>query len=91
VAREPLSARNRPASLPILSGPAGNVGSMEEPDVLLMLSGVSRPCPDCADDRVFVPADDDGSGGAYCCTSCGAALLIDRELVVVDRRLRDSA
>jgi hypothetical protein len=53
---------------------------MEEPDVLLMLSGVSRPCPDCADDRVFVPADDIDAAGAYCCTACGAALLVDVEL-----------
>ena len=50
---------------------------MEELDVLLMLSGVSRPCPDCADDRVFVPADDADAPGAYCCTACGAALLVD--------------
>jgi hypothetical protein len=56
---------------------AGNVVRMEEPDVLLMLSGVSRPCPDCADDRVFMPADDAEAPGAYCCTDCGAALLIE--------------
>ena len=50
---------------------------MEDPDVLLMLSGVSRPCPDCADDRIFAPADDADAPGAYCCTECGAALLIE--------------
>jgi hypothetical protein len=55
---------------------------MEEPDVMLMLSGVSHPCPDCSDDRVFVPADDEAPG-AYCCTDCGAALLLlDLEIEV---------
>jgi hypothetical protein len=52
---------------------------MKEADVLLMLSGVSRPCPDCAADRVFVPADDADAAGAYCCTACGAALLVEVE------------
>ena len=52
---------------------------MEEPDVLLMLSGVSRPCPDCASDRVFVAADDSDTPDAYCCTACGAALFVDVE------------
>ena len=62
---------------------------MDEPDVLLMLSGVSRPCPDCADDRVFVPADDADAPGAYCCTACGAALLIEVEVVeAADRSAR---
>jgi hypothetical protein len=46
---------------------------------LLMLTGVARPCPDCRADRIFVPIDDDGDrdSGAYCCTTCGAATLID--------------
>jgi hypothetical protein len=51
---------------------------------LLMLSGVVRSCPDCHDDRIFLPAGafpaDDAEGGAYCCTVCGAALLIDPAL-----------
>jgi hypothetical protein len=87
VARQGLTGRNRPASLPILSGAAGNVVHMEEPDVLLMLSGVSRPCPDCADDRVFVPADDADAPGAYCCTDCGAALLIEVEFDAGEERV----
>jgi hypothetical protein len=54
---------------------------MNESDVMLMLSGVSRMCPDCGDERVFVPAGADGAAtGAYCCTDCGAALLIDVEI-----------
>jgi predicted RNA-binding Zn-ribbon protein involved in translation (DUF1610 family) len=53
---------------------------MDEPDVMLVLSGVSRMCPDCGEQAVFVPADpDDAVAGACCCTSCGAALLIDTE------------
>jgi hypothetical protein len=46
---------------------------------LLMLTGVARPCPDCHADRIFVPVDDDCDRSAceYCCTTCGAAMLID--------------
>jgi hypothetical protein len=49
---------------------------MEELDVLLMTSGVSHPCPDCAADRLFTPADDLDVPGAFCCTVCGAAVVI---------------
>lgn len=42
---------------------------------LLMLSGTLHRCPDCSADRVFVPIE--AEGGAFCCTACGAALLID--------------
>jgi hypothetical protein len=50
---------------------------------LLMMSGVVRECPDCAVDQIFVPVDDatesphDLSASAYCCTTCGAAILVD--------------
>ena len=51
---------------------------------LLMLRGVVRPCPDCANDRIFVPVADDCDRDAceFCCTSCGAAVLIDPVLEV---------
>ena len=50
---------------------------------LLMTSGVVRHCPDCDVDQIFMPVDDgfdpphDLSAGAYCCSSCGAAILVD--------------
>ena len=45
---------------------------------MLLLKGVARPCPDCAEERLFVPADmDRGELAEYCCTWCGAGLLID--------------
>lgn len=50
---------------------------------LLMLSGVVRGCPDCADEQIFMPVDDgtetphDLSASAYCCSACGAAILVD--------------
>lgn len=50
---------------------------------LLMMSGVVRECPDCAVDQIFVPVDDgtelphDLSASACCCTTCGAAILVD--------------
>ncbi len=48
----------------------------------LLLEGLARPCPDCAEERLFVAADlhldpDRGEPAEYCCTWCGAALLID--------------
>jgi len=42
---------------------------------LLMLHGVTASCADCGGQRVFVPVDDPGSG-AYCCTSCDAAVFL---------------
>lgn len=51
---------------------------MTDPADLLMLSGVVRACPDCLDERIFVSTDDCGADGCeYCCTTCGAAVLID--------------
>ena len=46
---------------------------------LLMLQGVARPCPDCVDERIFVPVEEDCGRDAcqFCCTSCGAAVVID--------------
>ena len=50
---------------------------------MLMLSGVVRVCPDCDVDQIFMPVDDgaetphDLSASAYCCTACGAAILVD--------------
>lgn len=39
-----------------------------------MLNGVSGLCPDCGDERILLPADDDGA--AYCCTSCDCAVWL---------------
>ncbi len=50
---------------------------------LLMMSGVVRECPDCDVDQIFMPVDDapevphDISASAYCCMTCGAAILVD--------------
>jgi hypothetical protein len=45
---------------------------------LLMLRGVVRHCPDCRDDQMFVPVEDcDGGACEFCCTTCGAAILVD--------------
>ncbi|MGH3471965.1 MAG: hypothetical protein ACRDPG_07960 [Nocardioidaceae bacterium] len=49
---------------------------------LLMVSGVALTCPDCGGERILVPAVDDTPGSAaYCCTTCGAALLVDPPFV----------
>ena len=51
---------------------------MDDSVDMLLLKGVARPCPDCAEERLFVPADLDRPDIAeYCCTWCGAGLLID--------------
>jgi len=44
---------------------------MEE---ILMLRGVAGRCPDCGDERILMPADDDGFD--LCCTDCDAAVLL---------------
>ena len=44
----------------------------------LLLEGLARPCPDCGEERLFVSADHErGELTEYCCTWCGAALIID--------------
>jgi hypothetical protein len=46
---------------------------------LLLLESVVSGCADCGGERIFVPVDDNCGGGAceFCCTACGAAVLID--------------
>jgi uncharacterized protein (DUF983 family) len=54
---------------------------MDDKVDMLLLKGVARPCPDCGEERLFVPADFERTDqGEYCCTWCGAALLIDPTL-----------
>jgi hypothetical protein len=43
---------------------------------LLMLSAVLATCGDCAGERLFVPVDDAGPGGEFCCTACDAAVFL---------------
>lgn len=51
---------------------------MTDPAETLMLSGVARECPDCRGERIFVSVDQcDGDRCEFCCTSCGAAVMID--------------
>ncbi|MBA2443798.1 MAG: hypothetical protein H0V49_00470 [Nocardioidaceae bacterium] len=51
---------------------------MNDPAETLMKSGVVHTCPDCRGERIFVSigecADDQCE---YCCTCCGAAMMID--------------
>ncbi|MBA3233370.1 MAG: hypothetical protein H0T17_05430 [Propionibacteriales bacterium] len=46
---------------------------------LLMLDSVVSVCADCGQERIFVPAnaDCDSLACEFCCTVCGAAVLID--------------
>lgn len=65
---------------------------MDERSELLMAFGVVGACDDCRDDRLFVPIDDDVSSlGEFCCTSCGAAILIDPLLTVVEPALPETS
>jgi hypothetical protein len=43
-------------------------------DEVLMLFGVTGFCPDCGDERLLVPADEDGF--EHCCTDCDGAVLL---------------
>jgi hypothetical protein len=56
---------------------------MSNPADVLMLSAVARFCPDCRAQTVFLPVDDcDGDRCEFCCTSCGAAIVVDPALEV---------
>jgi len=51
---------------------------MNQPVDLLLLTSVVHTCTDCGDERIFVVAE--GSthdSGEYCCTYCGAAIIVD--------------
>lgn len=51
---------------------------MDDSADLLMRSGIVQMCPDCRGERIFVSIDEcDADGCEFCCTSCGAAVLID--------------
>ena len=51
---------------------------MSTPDESLMLTGIVGSCPDCRDERILVLVGDcDADGCDYCCTTCGAGVLID--------------
>ena len=39
-----------------------------------MLWGVTGRCPDCDDERIMLPVDEDGF--EFCCTDCDAAVLL---------------
>jgi hypothetical protein len=43
-------------------------------DEVLMLFGVTGFCPDCGDERLLVPGEEDGFD--YCCTDCDGAVLL---------------
>ncbi len=48
---------------------------------ILMLYGMTRGCPDCEGERVFVPVGETGKDtGELCCTDCGAAVVADPAL-----------
>jgi uncharacterized protein (DUF983 family) len=53
---------------------------MSERADVLMLTGIEWPCPDCGQGQIFVAPEgcEEGSAGCdFCCTQCGAALLIN--------------
>ncbi|MGH8967761.1 MAG: hypothetical protein ACRDXB_20900 [Actinomycetes bacterium] len=50
---------------------------MENGSDILMLSGIAQVCPDCGDEAIFVPVDEETPDhGEFCCTSCDAALVL---------------
>ncbi|MEJ7706706.1 MAG: hypothetical protein WKF82_05085 [Nocardioidaceae bacterium] len=50
---------------------------MTNPAEKLLLDGVVRACPDCLGDRIFVSVECEGDHCEFCCTTCGAAVMID--------------
>jgi len=43
-------------------------------DEMLMLRGIAGRCPDCGDERILLPIDDDDF--EFCCTDCNAAVML---------------
>ena len=43
-------------------------------DEVLMLRGLVGPCPDCRDERILLPVDDDCF--EFCCTDCDSAVVL---------------
>ncbi len=39
-----------------------------------MLRGIAGHCPDCGDERILLPVDDDEF--EFCCSDCDAAVLL---------------
>ena len=61
-----------------LSASSATVVVMSDPADVLMLSAAVRFCPDCLRQSLFVPVEEcDGDRCEFCCTSCGAAIMID--------------
>jgi hypothetical protein len=58
---------------------------------LLMLSAVLATCADCAAERVFVPVEDAGPEGEFCCTTCDAAVFLMPTTPRALRRTRRAA
>jgi hypothetical protein len=51
---------------------------MNKPADLLLLTSLVHPCADCGDERIFVVVEGSAQDrGEYCCTYCGAAVVID--------------
>jgi hypothetical protein len=47
--------------------------TVKDMDEVLMLRGTTGLCPDCGDERVLLPIDEDGF--ELCCTDCDAAVV----------------
>lgn len=63
----------------VLSVAHVTVGHMDNRADQLLLGSVVSVCGDCLQERIFVPVDADCDSIAceFCCTVCGAAVLID--------------
>lgn len=85
------------ASRAKLSPASGTVGPMRDlaptdGAALMMISGVALDCPDCAMVTIFVPVDEECTDRcAFCCTSCGAAMLVDPLLELPETAAPDTA
>jgi hypothetical protein len=61
-----------------LSEPSGTMQSMDDRAELLMRTGIVQVCSDCAGERIFVSISEcDADRCEFCCTTCGAAVVID--------------
>lgn len=76
---------------PGLSVPCVSLGAMEMMPDMLLFQAVHGWCHECGDERILVPAVEEGlPGGDLCCTSCDAAVF-GISLHLPERPLRRTA
>ena len=68
----------------LLRNSVGATCHRQDMDELLMRTGTTGWCPDCAGERILVAVED---GPDHCCTDCDAAVLLYDVPLTLELRL----